>query len=96
MRQTTTLNILFRPRTTGCMLLIHIRRIDIQHLTYAPATHLRRGDVPKMTKYDFSSFTKGIPHKIDKKLGVVAHKYVFNGYDLHCPCIIPMWSARSN
>ena len=27
------------------------------HLTYAPATHLRRGDVSKMTKYDFSSFT---------------------------------------
>ena len=35
------------------------------HLTYAPATHLQRGDVSKMTKYDFSSFTKGFP-KIDK------------------------------
>jgi hypothetical protein len=39
------------------------------HLTYAPATHLRRGDVSKMTKYDFSSFTKGFP-KIDK----IGHK----------------------
>jgi len=39
------------------------------HLTYAPATHLRRGDVSKTTKYDFSSFTKGFP-KIDK----IGHK----------------------
>ena len=39
------------------------------HLTYSPATHLRRGDVSKMTKYDFSSFTKGFP-KIDK----IGHK----------------------
>ena len=39
------------------------------HLTYAPATHLRRCDVSKMKKYDFSSFTKGFP-KIDK----IGHK----------------------
>ena len=35
------------------------------HLTHAPATHLRRGDVSETIKYDFSLFTQGFP-KIDK------------------------------
>ena len=48
------------------------------HLTYAPTTHLRRGDVSKTTKYDLSSFTKGFPKK--NKIGHQMRTFVGEPY----------------
>ena len=64
----TTFNILFQPRTAGCIGCRYVSgEQTYTHLTYVPGTHLRRGDVSKTTTFDFSTFrfTKGFP-KIDK------------------------------